>query len=81
MCGKNFLFIAILLTAPVELCGSTQQPKLSRYEKKLKQSHLRAKIKKLSKKMDAITVEKEQLRRKRDKATQKIQEMHTLKTA
>lgn len=80
MCGKNFLFIALCLGASVELCGF-QQPELSRHEKKLKQSHLRKKIKRLSEEMDTITLEKEQLRRKRDKATQKIQEMRTLKGA
>lgn len=85
MRGKQFLFIALFLAASIELSGElsgfTQQSKLSRHEKKLKESHLRAKIKKLSKEMDAKTLEKEQLRRKRDKATQKIQEIRTLKDA
>ena len=68
------------MAAPVELYGF-QQPKLSRHEKKLKQSHLRKKIKKLSEEMDTITLEKEQLRRKRDKDTQKIQEIRTINAA
>jgi chaperonin cofactor prefoldin len=48
---------------------------LSKYEKNFLQRQLKQKVRTLSQRIDEMTLQKEHLRRERDKATQELQEI------